>query len=167
MRSPFKKTRRGSEDMALQITSMADIFTILLVFLLKSYSAGATNIAPSAGLQLPQAQGQDQMVEALKVEVSQDSVNVEGQPVAKLDHFQFDKADLKEGGLLSKSLTTALEKARERQHTIAAANSDVKNDAKIIVISDQKAPYQTIKSVLASAATQGYTDFKLAVFRGE
>ena len=37
----------------------------------------------------------------------------------------------------------------------------------IIVIADQRAPYSTVKSVLASAALNGYTDFKLAVVRGE
>jgi biopolymer transport protein ExbD len=153
--------------MTLQITSMADIFTILLVFLLKSYSASATNIAPSAGMHLPQAVGQDQMVEALKVEISEDAVQVEGQPVATLEHFQFKADDLKDGGMLSKSLTAALERERKRQLMIAASNSDVKVDPKIIVVADHKVPYQTVKSVLASAATQGYTDFKLAVFKGD
>jgi biopolymer transport protein ExbD len=43
----------------------------------------------------------------------------------------------------------------------------VKVDPKILVIADQRAPYQTIKSVLASAAVHGYTDFKLAVVKGE
>jgi hypothetical protein len=56
--------------MALQITSMADIFTILLVFLLKSYSTGALDIAPSKGMKLPEVQLATGSVEALKVEVS-------------------------------------------------------------------------------------------------
>jgi hypothetical protein len=50
---------------------------------------------------------------------------------------------------------------------IAKANTDVKVDSKVVVIADQRVPYITIKSVLASAAVQGYTDFKLAVVRGD
>ncbi|NDG85844.1 MAG: hypothetical protein EBX52_12520, partial [Proteobacteria bacterium] len=37
----------------LQITSMADVFTILLVFLLKGVSTDAITITPSASLRLP------------------------------------------------------------------------------------------------------------------
>ena len=39
----FTIKRPGSGDMALQITSMADIFTIILVFLLKSFATGSLN----------------------------------------------------------------------------------------------------------------------------
>src|SRR6185312_5897253 len=91
------KSRRGSEEMSLQITSMADIFTILLVFLLKSYSTSALAVQPAKGMSLPQAQAGEQSVEALKIMVSENSVEVEGQPVATLSHFEFDSKDLKNG----------------------------------------------------------------------
>ncbi|MCM2278514.1 MAG: biopolymer transporter ExbD [Oligoflexia bacterium] len=162
----FKRRAPQNEEMSLQITSMADIFTILLVFLLKSYATGAVNVSPSAGTLLPEAQAGETSVEALKVEVSQGAVLVEGQPVASLKEFRFEKGDLQANGS-SASLGKALEKERQRQLLIAKANSDVKVDPKIIVVSDQRAPYSTIKSVLASAALHGYTDFKLAVVKGE
>jgi biopolymer transport protein ExbD len=159
------KTRHASEEMNLQITSMADIFIILLVFLLKSYSTSALAISPSKGLELPQAMGGEEQVEALKIQVSESSVEVEGQPAATLAHFVFDSKDLQNGA--SQSLNQALDKARKRQLLIAQSNTDVKIDSKIIVIADQHAPYSTLKTVLASAALQGYTDFKLAVVKGE
>jgi biopolymer transport protein ExbD len=165
MKKLFKSSRRGSEEMSLQITSMADIFTILLVFLLKSYSTSALAISPSKGLELPQAQASDEQVEALKVMVSESSVEVEGQPAATLEHFTFDSKDIQNGA--SVSLNEALEKARKRQLLIAQSNTDVKVDSKIIVVADQHAPYSTLKTVLASAALQGYTDFKLAVVKGD
>lgn len=165
-KSPFVKSRKANEDVALQITSMADIFTILLVFLLKSYTTGAMAINPSKGVQLPAAQVGEVNIDALKVEVSDAGVQVEGKPVASLSHFEFDKQDLQPNGS-SAALTSAFEKERKRQVLIAQSNSDVKVDSKIIVIADQHAPYQTLKTVLASAALQGYTDFKLAVVRGE
>jgi biopolymer transport protein ExbD len=159
------KSRHTNEEMSLQITSMADIFTILLVFLLKSYSTSALAIQPSKGLALPQAQAEEQAVEALKIMVSESSIEVEGQPVATLDHFAFDAKDLQNGA--SQTLNQALEKERKRQLLIAQANSDVKVDSKIIVVADQHVPYSTLKTVLASAALQGYTDFKLAVAKAE
>lgn len=161
----FKK-RHASEEMSLQITSLADIFVILLVFLLKSYATSAVNLSPSQGMLLPSAQAAEASVEALKVEISETAVSVEGQPVATLKNFRFEPSDLQQNGV-SNALSKTLDRERQRQLMIAKANSDVKVDPKILVVSDQRVPYATVKSVLASAALHGYTDFKLAVVKGD
>jgi biopolymer transport protein ExbD len=161
----FKK-RHQSDEMALQITSLADIFVIILVFLLKSYATSAINLSPSQGMLLPEAQASEVSVEALKVEISANAIQVEGQPVTQLTDFHLASGDLQANGS-SSALSKALARERQRQLLIAKANSDVKVDAKILVVADQKAPYATVKSVLASAALNGYTDFKLAVVKGD
>lgn len=166
MKKPLFKKRRESEEMSLQITSMADIFTILLVFLLKSFATGAVNVTPSSGMLLPEAHAGEASVEALKVEISESAIQVEGKPVLPLNKFQFGSGEVQGNGT-SVTLAKALEKERQRQVLIAKTNSDVKVDAKIMIVADQRAPYATIKSVLASAAVHGYTDFKLAVVKGE
>ncbi len=161
----FKK-KHQSDEMALQITSLADIFVIILVFLLKSFATGAVNLSPSKGMMLPEAHASEASVEALKVEISETAVSVEGQPVADLKSFKFEKSDIAANGS-SSTLSRSLERERQRQLLIAKGNSDVKIDPKIIVVADQRVPYVTVKSVLASAALNGYTDFKLAVVKGE
>ncbi|OFZ17990.1 MAG: hypothetical protein A2X94_06345 [Bdellovibrionales bacterium GWB1_55_8] len=167
MKKSFLGKRRPiSGDMSLQITSMADIFIIILVFLLKSFSSGAMAMSPSQGTRLPQAETQDLGAEALKIEISETVVQVEGKPAVNLAAFRFQKTDLQANGS-SKALNQILEVERKRQILIAKANSDVKVDAKVIVMADERAPYATVKSVLASAALNGYTDFKLAVVKGE
>jgi len=166
VKSFLPKRNALNEDMTLQITSMADIFIIILVFLLKSFSTGAVNLSPAAGMMLPQAQTTDLAVEALKVEVSETAVQVEGNPVSQLKNFRFAPEDLQAAGV-SKSLIAAFDTARQRQLLIAKVNASVKVDSKILIVADQRAPYTTIKSVLASAALQGYTDFKLAVVKGD
>jgi len=162
----FLKRAHQSDEMTLQITSMADIFTILLVFLLKSYATSAVNVTPSQSLTLPQAGGGDTPVEALKLEVTATAIQVEGQPVLTLEKYRFAGGEVAPNGS-SKTLAKALERERQRQLLIAKANSDVKVDSKILVVADQHVPYATLKSVLASAALNGYTDFKLAVVKGE
>ena len=162
----LKRTKPESDEMTLQITSMADIFTIILVFLLKGYSTSALNITPSQGLMLPEAHAAESAVEALKIEVSKSAVQVEGQSVTSLADFKFDRSELNTNGS-TKSLGSALERERKRQMLIAAKNTDVKVDAKVLIIADQHAPYSTIKAVLASAALNGYTDFKLVTSRSE
>lgn len=162
----FKKKKHQSEEMSLQITAMADIFTVLLVFLLKSYATSAIEVNPTQGMLLPQAHAAEVSVEALKLEVSEKAVSVEGKPVVDLQKFAFPAGDVQANGA-SDSLSKALDRERQRGLLIAKANSDVKVDGKIIVVADQRVPYSTLKSVLASAALNGYTDFKLAVVKGE
>lgn len=69
--------------------------------------------------------------------------------------------------MTSKSLNTALETERKRQELISQSNPNVKLDSKILVIADQRVPYITLKSVLATAAVTGFTDFKLVVVNKE
>jgi biopolymer transport protein ExbD len=161
-----KKRRLQNDEMALQITSMADIFTILLVFLLKSFATSAVSITPEKGMMIPQAFLAGSTEEALKVQISETTVSVEGNPVTTLTTFKFPTNDLQTNGT-SKTLSAGLEKERKRQLIIAQANPSVKVDSRIIIVADQRAPYSTIKSVLASAAVNGYTDFKLAVVKGD
>ena len=153
---------RMSDEASLQITSMADIFTIILVFLLKSYATSVVNIAPTSGMKIPEGQSLGVPVEALKVEVSQQSIQIENQAVTNLQDFRFMAGEV-QSNLVSKSVSSALEIERKRQQFIAQSNSDVKVNAKILIIADQRTPYVTIKSVLASAAVNGFTDYKLVV----
>ncbi len=166
-RKLFHKKAAQAQDMSLNITAMADIFTVLLVFLLKSFTTSAVTLSPSAGLVLPEVFSSNQVpTDALKVEISSTAVLIENQPVLDLKDYQFAMGDM-DGNKTSKSLSQALAKERKRQMTIAQANSQVKIDPKILIVADQKAPYSTIKTVLASAAVNGYTDFKLAVVQNQ
>lgn len=199
-RKSFVRRAPHSTEMSLQITSLADVFVIILVFFLKAYASGTVEVNPSAGMKLPVAHRSDAGVKALKVEVSEKAVLVEGQVVAEMVNYAFAGSDLASG--TSKSLVKALEKERAREELIlnspttsannsptgsgnglvSAAGSNVRpaqaagvaapgamapanpeRETRIIVIADQRVPYSTIKAVLASAATEGYTDFKLAV----
>ena len=49
----LKQARRPTNDGGLNITSMMDMMTIILVFLLKSYSTQDISVAPSEDLELP------------------------------------------------------------------------------------------------------------------
>ncbi|MGE4108712.1 MAG: ExbD/TolR family protein [Bacteriovoracia bacterium] len=161
----FKKKKRShasGDDFSLNITSLADVMVIILVFMLKSFSAGAISVTPAPGIELPVADVKGPEYDALKIEISQDAVLVADKPAVVLANFVVNKQEILTNGSV-RSLGDILQKERQRQMLIAKANSDVKIDPKVIIVADQRAPYATIKAVLASAAVHGYTDFKLAV----
>jgi biopolymer transport protein ExbD len=163
MNRRFRKREPIKDEMALQITSMADIMVILLVFLLKSFSTGVSNITPAADLMLPEAHSQDEVSEGLKVEISPGSILVEGKPITTLAGFNFEELDIESNGT-PRSLNAALieerEKARDENR---APGTPEAPPPKVLVMADQKTPYRTVKAVMNSAANAGFGDFKLIV----
>lgn len=147
--------------MALQITSMADIFMILLVFLLKNYSASLTTISPNAVMALPEqkANANAMIKDTLKVEIAQDVVMVDQKAVTRLNNFEFAESDQGDFGT-SESVAAALKDQRK-----ITPNPNV--DSTLIVMADEKAPYSTIKRVIASAAQAGFVDLQLVVIEPE
>jgi biopolymer transport protein ExbD len=153
--SPFKKKRKLSEDMALQITSMADIFMILLVFLLKNYSTTLSNLSPSNGVRLPIATSSGEIKDTLKVEISPDAISVDSSPIVKLRAFNFRPGAINDAGV-SPALYTVLFSERKK---LPIPNMD----SNLIVMADDRTPYSTLKAVLASAAGAGFVDLQLVV----
>lgn len=153
-RKRFGKKHKPSQDMVLQITSMADIFTILLVFLLKSFSSGVSNITPTGNLVLPETKTSDPATDTLKLEIAQDMVLLDDKKITDLNHFQFDPADLQSNGL-PKSLSAAFTHQRQKD--------TLHQYPRMMVLADQGTPYGTIKTILASASYSGFEGFKLVV----
>lgn len=153
-RRRFGKRHKPNQDMVLQITSMADIFTILLVFLLKSFSSGASDITPSNNMTLPEGRSLDAATDTIKLEIAQNMITLDDKKIADLNQFQFDPADMESNGL-PKSLSAAFTHQRQKD-TLAQA-------PRIMVLADQSTPYGTLKTVLASASYSGFDGFKLVV----
>jgi biopolymer transport protein ExbD len=144
--------------MALQITSMADIFVIILVFLLKSYSVEGLPYDPSVPLSPPVAKGRVEKTDGLKVEISKEAVALGGKNVSPMSAWKFSSKDVDSNG--SRTLRGAL--AQNRKGAISGPKGP-----KLIVVADEGAPYETIKTVLASAASEGFLDIQLAVSNGQ
>lgn len=150
------KRKKSSGDISLNITAMADIFVVLLVFLLKSYASGAMVVSPTAELELPMAINQSEPVEAMKVEISKDHLVVEGESILELKDFKFPSGDLLPVGI-SKRLFEVL---KEKKGDV---DGDASPSNKVIILADKGTPYAALKVILTSAAGSGLTDFKMAV----
>jgi biopolymer transport protein ExbD len=155
----FKNRHLGNEDMVLQITSMADIFTIILVFLLKSFATGASPVSPSHDMALPESVSSDTMAEAMKIEVSADAVIFEEKTIAPLKNFRFDAAELENDGT-ARALNIAM---RRPASAPALAIPEGSAGPGLLVMADKKVPYTTLKTIMDTAAGNGFATFKLVV----
>ena len=163
--SQNRKKPKETGEVALQITSMADIFTILLVFLLKGLSSDAIQISPNSGTKLPSGIHTTQIAEqALQIELSQASLLIEKNVILNLNHYQLDPSAIAKDGTIA-ALTERLIQERERQKIISKENDTVKIDSKAIILSDEKIPFSTMKLVLKTLSSHGYSEIKFGVIK--
>ena len=159
-KSFLKKRKKSSGDVALQITSMADIFMILLVFLLKSYASSVSNVAPTAHISLPEiSKTKGEVKDTLKVEIADNIVLIDTKPAATLKNFEFEPTEDGPGGISPAVLKILNEQRKLRP--------EPNMDSSLIVMADQQTPYATIKRVVASAASAGFVDLQLVVVQND
>lgn len=160
MKSKFGGKKQASGDIPLQITSMADIFMILLVFLLKNYAVSVSNLAPTSGLALPEVtKARGTIKETLKVEISQDLITVDQKAAVRLANFEFAENESAEGGH-SPSVFRIVQQQR-------SLKPEPNMDSSMIIMADQRTPYSTVKRVVASVAKAGFVDLQLIVVETE
>jgi biopolymer transport protein ExbD len=145
-------------DVSLQIAPMASIFTVILVFLLKNFSSGTSAIVPNENVVLPELKVADDFQDSLKIEVAQTEILVDDQPIAKLNNFEFDRIEVAENGGL-KSVNQAIVSEKEKAMEAQIEYKDV------LILADKRAPYRTLKRVIASASSGGYQKVKLVVIK--
>ncbi len=162
----LRRSRSGT--FTLQITSMIDMFTIILVFLLKSYSTSAIEVQPTKGLSLPFSTANVQPIEALKISVSKDGVFVDEKLIVPLSNGTIDtKLTEKNDSRFIRTLFEALDEQAKKTQAISKQNDSVQFDGKVIFQADQGLNYELLKKVMYTASLAGYADFKFAVISKE
>ena len=156
--------RRSSGAFKIQITSMVDMFVILLVFLLKSYSTSPVNITPKAGMQIPASSALQDPVDVVKLIVSQNAVFVEDKKVMDLDKGHVPTAGLdKNDPAFLKSLFDALDERAKLAKSISKVNDAFEFDGKVLLQADRELSYEVLQKIMYTSMMAGYADVKLAV----
>jgi biopolymer transport protein ExbD len=156
--------RRAPSTFKIQITSMVDMFVILLVFLLKSYSTSPVNITPNDKLALPVSTSTKDPVDVLKLVVSKAGIFVEDKKVldlkdGKIDVKEVDASDTQ----FIRALYTELDVQAQKSRKIASVNETVEFDGKVIMQADRGLPYELLRKVMYTSMMAGYSDVKIAV----
>ncbi len=146
---------------ALNITSLMDVMTIILIFLLFSFSSQDQNLRLHKDMELPRSTSEKPFKWAINITLTENELMVEDLSVCRYKDGRF--IDVKEDPdkivLLYKQLTDlkSLEKYRE-----------VDRDASepvVIFQADKKHKFDTIYKVMKTAAMAGYPNFRFAVLK--
>jgi len=164
-----KKTREIEDPGGLTITSLMDILTILLVFLLKSFSANPVNIPMSDNLQLPASTATLEPEEAVPVAITSRQILVNDAPVAEVIDGKVDVSAKRDGeqGFFIEPLFEALNKEADKQKKIAKHNTAQEFKGLALVIAHQDTNYRLLNEVLYTAGQAQFAQFKFAVIKKE
>jgi len=123
-----KKKGRARSPSPLPLTSMMDILTVLLLFLLKSFVVEGEVITPVPGVDLPKSTSEDLPEATVVVAIFDNTVMLDGQMVVKVEGA--DPA----GDLLIPRLAERLGQARARKAEIARLRGEEADDQTRIAI---------------------------------
>ena len=158
-------SRRGKVHEELNLTSMMDMFTIIICFLIKSYSVSEVNILPPPNLKLPYSTSQKAPEQSLLVALGPDVLAVDGEKVTVLEQGRVPVRH--QEGMIIRPLLDKLEERSERSKMIAEYNPDFKFQGKMIFQGYQDLPFEVLNSILYTAARAGYSQFQLAAIQKE
>lgn len=163
----LKKNNRKAV-FVLQLTSMVDMFTIMIVFLLKSYSTSAVHITPHEGLRLPSSTSYTDPTDSLKIVVSKKGLFVDDTQIVSLENDQFKKQDLDPNDSdFIKPFYEALDREATKVKSLAKQNEAVEFEGKVILQADSSLPYSLLRKVMYTSSLAGFADMRLATIAVE
>lgn len=154
-----KKVPRSSD---LNITSMMDMFTIILVFLLKSFSAEGSILTNADNLVLPNSASKKKPQEVnLQVAVANDMIMVDNLPIVPTDDVRKIPADDPDpaANKLKEKLKACM--AQEEEMVKVGALNAVQG--KIIVQVDKNIDFDVLFKVMNTCGMVGYNNMNFAV----
>jgi biopolymer transport protein ExbD len=165
---PQKKKRRAlAEPGGLSITSLMDVLTIILVFLIKSYTTNPVQLKAAKDLKMPFSTAMEEPPITTSMMVTLNNLVVDDTPCLKLENGMVADADLTQGGLLIDRCFLELQETVSHQKRIASARKDGQGafTETLIVMVDRHVPFKLITQVMYTAGQAQFSKFKFAVVK--
>ena len=153
-----QRTPRSFKPPKLNITSMMDMFTILLIFLLFSFSSEPELVGLDKDMQLPKSTSKTDFQDTIKLVLSQSTLKMGDEVVAHIEDnviVGLDPENLKSSGLYIR----LSHRSENRQQ------NDLKQEGPrpILLLCDRRLPFKTINQITKTAALAGFPNFQFAV----
>lgn len=139
----------------MNLTSLMDVFTILVFFLLVNSGSVEVMEAPKTVV-LPESKVETKPRETVVIFVSPEQVLVQGEAVAMV-------ADILEDEAAADPITNRLAQLKENvlgPNTLAVAGSQ-----EVTILADKSVPFAVIRKIMSTCTGEGYENVSLAVIQ--
>lgn len=145
------RSARHGRVRPLPLTSMMDMLTIILIFLLLNLTPDYAVNQVGQDIDLPAAVKGADPLGAHRIGLSLTALELDSQTIATVQDGRLDEAGLE-------ALTDAL-----------ASHFDPAGDASepVVLLADKQVPYETVDAVLKAAGMAGFPDFRFAIVNQE
>ena len=151
----LQKRIKGQANLSL--TSLMDIFTILVFFLLVS-SSNPSKLPDVKNLKLPNSVAETDPKDTLVIMVTRDDVLVQDMKVSSVNEIKALKTDL------IPSLASELKYRASK--TVAILNERGIPEREVTILGDEKTPYTVVRKIMATCSENDYAKISFAVVRG-
>jgi len=149
-----------TSDGGLTLTSMMDILTTLLFFVLKSYVSGGEVTVPPPGVTLPRSTVNADMHTSVVVAIDHDAIMLAGERVATVhDALATDE-------LMIAPLAQRLTEARQQMDDLDQKKGMKRETARLATIQgDADIEFRVLQKVMYTLDRNGFPDIALAVLK--
>ena len=151
---------RFTSDGGLTLTSMMDILTTLLFFVLKSYISGAEVTSPPPGVTLPRSTVNSGMHSSVVVAIDHDAIMIGGERVATVTEVVASHE------LLIAPLAARLNEARSQMDDLDRRKGKAPAATHLATIEgDAQIEFRLLQKVMYTLDRSGFPDIALAVLK--
>lgn len=161
-----KKGRKKVEAAGLMLTSMMDMFTIILTFLLKSYSSEGSLLTNADNLVLPNSSSKKKPQEvSLQIAVSPDMVLVDNRPVVPTEDVKRIPQENADQSIAK--VVEVLQKSYQQEEEMVRLGALNKVEGKVVIQVDKNIDFDVLYKIMASCGKVGYNTMNFAVMERE
>lgn len=151
-----RMARNKTQIPKMNLTSLMDVFTILVFFLLVNSGQSEVLETPKQ-VKLPESVVESKPRETVVIFISPEEVIVQGETVMTVAAVIASQRRILEP--ISERLAALKGTVIGRSTQVVAASQEV------TVLADKSVPFEVIKRVLSACTSEGYTDISLAVMQ--
>jgi biopolymer transport protein ExbD len=153
-----KRKIKRQPEAGLIITSLVDVFVIVLVYLIRSVSSEGSLMTSADNLVLPMSQRSKSPTE-ISLTIIGDQKHITVDDVVLMDTENVRKQD----SLLVKPVLDVLTKKREEERKAEVLGLIKEATGKVVVQFDKNTPYDIVTKIMATCGYAGYNNIKFAV----
>lgn len=157
----------GGDTLDLNLTPMLDIFSILVTFLLMSYSTDPVNHDLDQDMELPNSTTIVNLDEIPTITVTKNKIVINDKKVADLENGDVPESDRDQGAI--RSVFDTLEKLAQQNKKVFArlGKEEQKKMQSLTMEMDSGHRFKLLKRIMMSAEQAEFVRFKLLVAKDE
>jgi biopolymer transport protein ExbD len=153
-----RMSRNKGKPPSLSLTSLMDVFTILVLYLLVNQGSGA-DIDPPKTIKIPDSVVETAPRQTIVMTVSDEAVFLQGEPVISIGEVLESKLDYIE--------TVRQEMVRLKELSVEQGGQVAANNTEVTILADRGVPFKILKKLMSTSSSAGYVKISLAVNQKE